>query len=163
MPMVILENSVTVQLPPGFRLIRKDDIHKKFTSEDKTMRDYKLSYFYEWNMESNSTVIVRESPDRMIDGVIMFRFVPGINNPEKIVIEMLARNFSMGRGSSGVGSDLLRVVENNIARPMHIGRIEIEAVKDLEDYYESLGYHPEGREHFDSSWKKIVNMVKTFN
>ncbi len=163
MPLVTLENCVTVKLPPGFRLIRKEDIHKKFTSEDRTMRDYKLSYFYEWNMENNSTVIVRESQDRMIDGVIMFRFVPGINNPEKIVIEMLARNFSMGSGSSGVGADLLKVVENNIARPIHIRRIEIEAIKNLEDYYESLGYHPEGSEYFDSSWKRIVNMVKMIN
>ncbi|MEM0139851.1 MAG: GNAT family N-acetyltransferase [Ferroplasma sp.] len=163
MPNIILENSISVVLPSGFRLIRKDDINKSFKSEDKRMRDYKLPYFYSWNSQSNNTVIVKEAGNGLIDGVIMFRFSPSINKPEKIIIEMLARNFSSNHSNSGVGSELVHVVENNIARQMHIGTVIIEAVKDLENYYASLGYHSSGSEYFDSSWKKVIYMVKNLN
>ncbi len=39
MPAVTLENKITVNLPSGYRLIRKDDVNKPFYSEDKKMSD----------------------------------------------------------------------------------------------------------------------------
>jgi predicted GNAT family N-acyltransferase len=89
----------------------------------------------------------------------MFRLAPNIDRPKTIVIEMLARNFA-ARGSPGTGYDLLAVVERYIAHQLGIERINIEAVKDLEGYYESLGYEPTGENYYDSSWKEIINLSK---
>ncbi|HIH60221.1 MAG TPA: transferase, partial [Ferroplasma sp.] len=44
MPGVVIGHSITVQLPHGYRLIRQSDTGKEFVSEDKKMRDYRLSY-----------------------------------------------------------------------------------------------------------------------
>ncbi|WP_298275240.1 hypothetical protein [Ferroplasma sp.] len=89
----------------------------------------------------------------------MFHLDPSIEHPERIVIEMLARNYA-SPGSSGSGYDLLRVLENNVAKSLQVRRIDIEAVKNLEGYYNSLGYEKTGENYYDSSWKEIVNMTK---
>ena len=159
MPGVVIGHSITVQLPHGYRLIRQSDTGKEFVSEDKKMRDYRLSYFYDWSREDNNIVIVKESHNGGIDGVVMFHLDPSIEHPERIVIEMLARNYA-SPDSSGSGYDLLRVVENNVAKSLQVQRIDIEAVKNLEGYYNSLGYEKTGENYYDSSWKEIVNMTK---
>jgi predicted GNAT family N-acyltransferase len=155
----MIGHSKTVQMPHGYRLIRESDTGKKFVSEDRKMRDYKLSYFYDWSREDNNIVIIKESNNGGVDGVIMFRLSPNIDHPDKIVVEMLARNFA-SPGSSGVGYDILRVIENFVGRQLGIRRINIEAVKNLEGYYNSLGYEKTGENYYDSSWKEIVNMSK---
>ena len=160
MPEVVIGHSITVQLPHSFRLIKASDTGKEFLSEDRKMRDYKISYFYDWSREDNNIVIVHESPDGKLSGVVMFRLVPNIYHPKRIVVEMLARNFASA-GSSGSGYDLLKVIENNVARALHIKRIDIEAVKSLKNYYNSLGYEETGENYYDSSWKEIVNMSKS--
>lgn len=159
MPVVNIGHSKTVRLPKGYRPIRQSDVNREFESDDRKMRDYRLSYFYDWSRGDNNIVLVKESVRGIIDGVIMFRFVPNIEHPKTMVVEMLARNFAAG-GSSGAGYDLLRIIENYIAVQLGIERIDIEAVKDLEGYYESLGYSPTGERYYDSSWKEIVNMSK---
>ena len=159
MPAVMIGHSKTVQLPQGYRLIRESDVNKEFRSEDRKMRDYRLSYFYDWGRGDNNIVLVKESIKGVIDGVVMFRLDPNIDRPKTIVIEMLARNFAAS-GSSGAGYDLLRVIERHIAYQLGIERINIEAVKDLEGYYESLGYNPTGENYYDASWKEIINMSK---
>ncbi|WP_337860923.1 GNAT family N-acetyltransferase [Ferroplasma sp.] len=158
MPEVMISHSINVWLPHNYRLIRKSDIGKKFISEDRKMRDYPLSYFYSWSRDDNNIVIVKESGNGDLDGIIMFRLVPGTAQPDKIVVEMLARNFAIP-GSSGTGHDLLKILENYIAIPLHIKIIEIEAVKSLEEYYKSFGYE-RINSYFDTSWKEIVNMEK---
>lgn len=159
MAVVMIGHSKNVRLPGGYRPIRQSDINKEFQSTDRKMRDYHLSYFYDWSRGDNNIVIVKESVRGVIDGVVMFRLVPNIEHPKTIVVEMLARNFA-SRGSSGAGYDLLAVIEHYIAYQLGIERIDIEAVRDLEGYYESLGYTPTGENYYDSSWKEIVNMSK---
>lgn len=159
MPAVMIGHSKTVQLPQGYRLIRESDVNKEFMSEDRKMRDYHLSYFYDWSRGDNNIVLIKESVKGVIDGVVMFRLSPNIEHPKTIIIEMLARNFA-SRGSSGAGYDLLRIIELYIAHQLGIERINIEAVKDLEGYYESLGYNPTGENYYDASWKQIINMSK---
>ena len=155
----MIGHSKTVRIPKGYRPIRKSDVNLEFESSDRKMRDYHLSYFYDWSRGDNNIVIVRESVRGTIDGVVMFRLVPNIQYPKTIVVEMLARNFAAG-GSSGVGYDLLAVIEHYIAYQLGIERIDIEAVRGLEGYYESLGYSPTDEKYYDSSWKEIVNMTK---
>ena len=61
MPAVMIGHSKTVQLPQGYRLIRESDVNKEFRSEDRKMRDYRLSYFYDWSRGDNNIVLVKES------------------------------------------------------------------------------------------------------
>ncbi|SMD30343.1 Acetyltransferase (GNAT) family [Picrophilus oshimae DSM 9789] len=157
--MINLKNDIYVNLPRGYRLINKYDVNKRFQSNDKNMRDYKLKYFYEWGLEKNNVVLIKESRGN-IDGIIMFRFEPDIKDPDRIVIEMLARNFAAN--NPGSGYLLLRAVES-IASQLGIKKIEIEAIKELEDYYESLGYRSTGKNYYDSSWKDIIIMEKSLN
>ncbi len=157
MPMVKIKNNIYVELPQGYRLIKSSDTKRLFESHDKNMRDYKLKYFYEWGLDKNNVVLIKESHGN-IDSVIMFRFEPDLSNADKIVIEMLARNFAVK--SNGSGYLLLKVVES-IARQLGIGKIEIEAVEGLVDYYESLGYINTGNHYYDSSWKEIIIMEKS--
>ena len=79
------------------------------------------------------------------------------------MIEMLSRNFQSGSSSSGIGTDLLKMAEKHVAGPLGVNEIVIDAVSDLEDYYNNMGYVKTGKEEYDQYWGKIVYMHKILN
>ncbi len=140
--------------------MRRDDVGKPFLTKDSKMRAYSMKYFYEWSTEPDTLVLVAEGNGNVLKGVVVLRFVPGKNNPRSIVIEMLSRNQLQGMHNSGVGAEMIRIVEDYIAKPLGCPEIVIEAVEDLTDYYSSLGYSSTGKEEYDDFWGKVVHMKK---
>ena len=140
--------------------MRRDDVGKPFLTKDSKMRAYSMKYFYEWSTEPDTLVLVAEGNGNVLKGVVVLRFVPGKNNPRSIVIEMLSRNQLQGMHNSGVGAEMIQIVEDYIAKPLGCPEIVIEAVEDLTDYYSSLGYSSTGKEEYDDFWGKVVYMKK---
>ncbi len=140
--------------------MRRDDVGKPFLTKDSKMRAYSMKYFYEWGTEPDTLVLVAEENGNVLTGVVVLRFVPGKNNPRSIVIEMLSRNQLQGMHNSGVGAEMIQIVEDYIAKPLGCPEIVIEAVEDLTDYYSSLGYSSTGKEEYDDFWGKVVHMKK---
>ena len=140
--------------------MRRDDVGKPFLTKDSKMRAYSMKYFYEWSTEPDTLVLVAEGNGNVLKGVVVLRFVPGKNNPRSIVIEMLSRNQLQGMHNSGVGAEMIQIVEDYIAKPLGCPEIVIEAVEDLTDYYSSLGYSSTGKEKYDDFWGKVVHMKK---
>ncbi len=140
--------------------MRRDDVGKPFLTKDSKMRAYSMKYFYEWSTEPDTLVLVAEGNGNVLKGVVVLRFVPGKNNPRSIVIEMLSRNQLQGMHNSGVGAEMIQIVEDYIAKPLGCPEIVIEAVEDLTDYYSSLGYSSTGKEEYDDFWGKVVHMKK---
>ncbi|MEM0157318.1 MAG: GNAT family N-acetyltransferase [Thermoplasmataceae archaeon] len=140
--------------------MRRDDIGKPFFTRDSRMRAYSMKYFYEWSTEPDTLVLVIEGKGNVLEGVVVLKFVPGKNNPRSIVVEMLSRNQLEGLHNSGVGADIIQMVENYIAKPLGCAEIVIEAVNDLTDYYSSLGYSRTGHQEYDDFWGKVVYMKK---
>ncbi|WP_393970821.1 GNAT family N-acetyltransferase [Oxyplasma meridianum] len=163
MPVIKFTESRNISLPKGFRQIRKDDVNKPFSSHDVKMRGYNPGYFYQWSLESDTLVLVKEGSFGYLDGIILLRFIPGKSQPDKMMIEMLSRNFQSGKASSGVGNELLRIAENNIASSLGVKEIIIDAVSSLVDYYTSMGYVKTGKEEYDQYWGNIVYMHKYIN
>lgn len=163
MPVIKFTESRNLDLPPGFRQIRRDDVNKPFSSHDVKMRGYNLGYFYQWSQEPDTLVLVKDGSHGYLDGIILLRFVPGKSQPEKMMIEMLSRNFQSGSSSSGIGTDLLKMAEKHVAGPLGVNEIVIDAVSGLEDYYNNMGYVKTGKEEYDQYWGKIVYMHKILN
>ncbi len=140
--------------------MRRDDMGKPFFNPDSKMRAYSMKYFYEWSTEPDALVLVVEGKGNVLDGVVVLKFVPGKKNPQSIVVEMLSRNHLQGVHNSGVGAEMIRIVENCIAKPLGCPELVIEAVNDLADYYSSLGYSRTGHSEYDDFWGKVVYMKK---
>ena len=160
MPVIRLTENISLRFPAGVRLMRRDDVGKPFFTRDSKMRAYSMKYFYEWSTEPDTLVLVAEGNGNVLKGVVVLRFVPGKNNPRSIVIEMLSRNQLQGMHNSGVGAEMIQIVEDYIAKPLGCPEIVIEAVEDLTDYYSSLGYSSTGKEEYDDFWGKVVHMKK---
>jgi hypothetical protein len=160
MPVIRLNDNISLRFPAGVRLMRRDDVGKPFLTKDSKMRAYSMKYFYEWSTEPDTLVLVAEGNGNVLKGVVVLRFVPGKNNPRSIVIEMLSRNQLQGMHNSGVGAEMIQIVEDYIAKPLGCPEIVIEAVEDLTDYYSSLGYSSTGKEEYDDFWGKVVHMKK---
>ncbi len=160
MAIIKFTESQNFNLPPGYRQIRKDDVNKPFSSHDTKMKGYNLGYFYEWSREPDTIVIVKDGTHGYLDGVILLRFVPGKSRPDKMLVEMLSRNFQAGSSSSGIGTELLSMAEKHVAIPLGVKEIIIDAVSELRSYYSNLGYVETGKEEYDQYWGKIVYMHK---
>jgi len=163
MPVIKFTESRNLSMPQGFRQIRKDDVNKPFSSHDSKMKGYNLGYFYQWSLEPDTLVLVKEGSHGYLDGIILLRFVPGKSQPEKMMIEMLSRNFQSGSSSSGIGTELLMMAEKHVAGPLGTKEIIIDAVSDLVDYYGNMGYAKTGKEEYDQYWGKIVYVHKYLN
>ena len=140
--------------------MRRDDVGKPFFTRDSRMKAYSMKYFYEWSTEPDILVLVVEGKGNVLEGVVVLRFVPGKNNPQSIVVEMLSRNQLQGMHNSGVGAEMIKIVEDYIAKPLGCTEIVIEAVDDLTDYYSSLGYSSTGHDEYDDFWGRVVYMKK---
>jgi len=163
MAIIKFTESKNFNLPQGYRPIRKDDVNKPFLSHDAKMKGYSLGYFYGWSLEPDTLVIVKDGKHGFLEGIILLRFVPGKSQPDKMMVEMLSRNFESGSSSSGIGTELLNIAEKYIAKPIGVTEIIIDAVSELVDYYGHLGYLKMGREEYDQYWGKIVYMHKIIN
>ncbi len=54
-----------IRLPEGFRLIQRGDIGKEFSCGEPRMDRYSLRQYYEWSLEADALVIVREVEGRV--------------------------------------------------------------------------------------------------
>ncbi|MFG1545296.1 MAG: transferase [Thermoplasmataceae archaeon] len=160
MPVIRINDNISLKFPAGVRLMRRDDVGKPFFTRDSKMKAYSMKYFYEWSTEPDTLVLVVEGNGNVLTGIVVLRFVPDKNNPRSIVVEMLSRNQLQGMHNSGVGAEMIRIVEDYIAKPLGCSEIVIEAVEDLTDYYFSLGYSSTGKEEYDDFWGKVVYMKK---
>lgn len=75
-----------IRLPEGFRLIQREDVDKKFSCLEPRMDRYPLRQYYEWSLEPDALVIVREV-EAQVAGVQYLTVHGG-----HIMLEMLARN-----------------------------------------------------------------------
>jgi hypothetical protein len=136
-------------LPEGFRLLRHEDIDQRFSCLEPRMDRYTLKDYFEWSLDSNSLVIVREIEGK-VAGVLYLTVRPGY-----IMIEMLARNKLLDY--PGVGGDLVRVVERVVAPRLGITEIRVEALPDVVSYYDkTLGYEECGEPYQDSEWGSLT-------
>ena len=134
-----------VRLPEGFRLIRREDISQKFSCLEPRMDRYTLRQYYEWSLERDALVIVREV-EGLVAGVQYVTVHSGY-----IMLEMLARNKLLDY--PGAGGDLVRVVERVVAPQVGVREIRMEALEHVVRYYDDvLGYEEVGRPYRDPEW-----------
>ncbi len=134
-----------IRLPEGFRSIRREDIGQKFSCGEPRMDRYTLSQYYEWSLEPDALVIVREVESHVagVQYITVHR--------EHIMLEMLARNKLLDY--PGAGGDLVRVVERVVAPQLGIAEIRMDALQHVVRYYDDfLGYEEIGRPYRDPEW-----------
>ncbi len=141
--------SERIRLPEGFRLIRSEDIGQPFSCLEPHMDRYTLRDYYQWSLDSDALVIVREI-EGQIAGVQYLTVHPGY-----IMLEMLARNKLLEY--PGAGGDLVRVVERSVAPQLGMAEIRMEAMQRVVSYYDDvLGYEEYGASYQDSEWGRIT-------
>ncbi len=134
-----------IRLPEGFRLIQRGDIEQEFSCGEPRMDRYSLRQYYEWSLEPDALVIVRE-----VEGQIAGVQYLTVHNGN-IMLEMLARNKLLQY--PGAGGDLVRVVERRVAPQLGISEIRMEALQHVVRYYDDvLGYEESGKPYRDSEW-----------
>jgi hypothetical protein len=131
-----------IRLPEGFRLIRREDVDKEFSCLEPRMDRYPLRQYYEWGLEPDALVIIREV-EGQVAGVQYLTVRSGY-----IMLEMLARNKLLQH--PGAGGDLVRVVERVLAPQLGIYEIRMEALHHVIRYYDDvLGYEEMGKSYRD--------------
>lgn len=134
-----------IRLPEGFRLIQRGDVDQEFSCGEPRMDRYSLRQYYEWSLEPDALVIVRE-----VEGQIAGIQYLTVHNGY-IMLEMLARNKLLQY--PGAGGDLVRVVERRVAPQLGISEIRMEALQHVVRYYDDvLGYEESGKPYRDSEW-----------
>lgn len=109
------------------------------------MDTYTLGQYYEWSLEPDALVIVREVEGHLA-GVQFITVHRGY-----LMLEMLARNKLLDY--PGAGGDLVRVVERVVAPQLGILEIRMEALQHVVRYYDDvLGYEESGRSYRDPEW-----------
>ncbi|MDG6966176.1 MAG: hypothetical protein JRN58_00845 [Nitrososphaerota archaeon] len=109
------------------------------------MDKYPLRQYYEWSLEPEALVIVREVESRVAG--VQYLMVHG----GYIMLEMLARNKLLQY--PGAGGDLVRVVERVVAPQLGITEIRMEALQHVVRYYDDvLGYEESGKSYRDPEW-----------
>ncbi|MHB9161320.1 MAG: hypothetical protein ACYC6W_10640 [Nitrosotalea sp.] len=134
-----------MKFPDGIRFIEKNDIHKHIKSFVSEMDKFTLADYYEWSLEENSHVIVREI-DENISAVLYLTL-----HDDHIMIEMAVRNKEFV-SSKGSGGDLIKAVETVIARYYGKKEIRLEAMEQVADYYTKfLKYEKYDKPYKDST------------
>jgi hypothetical protein len=134
-----------IRLPDGFRPIRREDISQKFNCGEPRMDRYTLRQYYDWSLEPDALVIVREI-EGAVAGVLYMTAHGGY-----IMLEMLARNKLLDY--SGTGGDLVRAIERVVAPQLGVTEIRMEALQHVVRYYDdALGYEETGRSYRDPEW-----------
>jgi len=134
-----------ITLPEGFRLMRLDDIGQSFSCGEPRMDRYTLRHYYDWSLEPDALVIVREI-EGLVAGVQFVTVHSGY-----IMLEMLARNKLLDY--PGAGGDLVRVVERVVAPQLGVREVRMEALEHVVKYYDDvLGYEETGKPYRDPEW-----------
>lgn len=140
-----LELKDRIRLPEGFRLIRPEDVNQEFSCLEPRMDRFTLRQYYEWSLEPDALVIVREVEGK-VAGVQYLTVRSG-----HIMLEMLARNKLLQY--PGAGGDLVRVVERIVAPQLGITEIRMEALQHVVRYYDDvLRYEEYGTPYRDPEW-----------
>ena len=136
-------------LPEGFRWIVEEDCNQEFKCFHPKMDEYRLFDYYLCSQDTNSLVIVREVEGR-IAGVAYLTV-----RRDHIMVERLARNKLFNY--PGAGSNLLRVIENEVAPQLGIHEVRLEAFPHVVDHYDrKLGYEEDGNPYVDREWGRLT-------
>lgn len=139
-------------LPEGFRLIHESDCGIEFESGAELMDRFRLADYYEWSLEPDSIVLVRELDGRPV--ALVHITVHG----DHVMIEMMARDRN---SRAGLGLEILALVEKIIAPKLKRIEIRLEAKGEkLADWYASRGYVRFGLPYDDPEWGRLVPMKK---
>jgi uncharacterized protein with PhoU and TrkA domain len=143
------------ELPYGFRYIKYADTTKDLKSFVPEMDMYTLLDYYQWSLEPNSLVIIREVEEK-ISAVAHVTI-----HEDHVMLEMLVRNkLHSYHGSAG---DLVVLVEKMIS--LHYGKKQVclEAMEHIVKYYSGRGYKIYGKSYSDVTWGDLTPMKKQLN
>ncbi len=141
-----------LELPDGFRYIGYHDTTKDLKSFVPEMDRYTLADYYQWSLEDNSLVIIRE-----IEGKIAAVALVTIHD-DYVMLEMLVRNKL--HSYSGSAGDLVILVEKLIAPHYRKKQVRLEAMKDVVQYYSGRRYMIYGKSYADADWGELTPMEK---
>ena len=134
-----------MELPEGFRWLRREDIGTPFKTLDKSMDQFPLEAYYEWSLDDDALVIVRERSGQLA-AIVCARA-----RQDHLMIEMVGRNKLLGL--PGVGAELVALLETHIAPKLGIHEVRLEARPGLVPYYDDvLGYEEYDAEVEDKGW-----------
>ncbi|NHI02325.1 hypothetical protein DYY67_2007 [Candidatus Nitrosotalea sp. TS] len=140
------------ELPHGFRYIRHTDTKRSLKSFVPEMDRYTLEYYYQWSLEPNSLVVLREVEEK-IAAVAHVTI-----HDDHVMLEMLVRNkIHSYHGSAG---DLVILVEKLIAPHYGKNEIRLEALNHIVSYYGTRGYEIYGKSYRDVTWEDLTPMRK---
>lgn len=140
------------ELPHGFRYIRHTDTKISLKSFVSEMDRYTLEYYYQWSLEPNSLVVLREVEEK----IAAVAHVTIHDN--HVMLEMLVRNkIHSYNGSAG---DLVILVEKLIAPHYGKNEIRLEALNHIVSYYGTRGYEIYGKSYRDDDWGDLTPMRK---
>jgi hypothetical protein len=109
------------------------------------MDRYSLSDYYDWSLESDALVVVREIEEQVAG--VQYLTV----HRDYIMLEMLARNKLLP--FRGAGGDLVRVVERIIAPQLGVSEIRMEALQEVVRYYDdTLEYQEYAMPYESPGW-----------
>ena len=113
------------------------------------MDEYTLIDYFMWSKDDDSLVIVREVDGRNA-GVVYLTV-----HESHIMVEMLARNKLLDY--PGAGSNLLRVIENEVAPQLGIHEVKLEALPHVVSHYDTvLGYEEYENTYIDKEWGELT-------
>ena len=140
------------ELPYGFRYIEYTDTTKDLRSFVPEMDMYTLLDYYQWSLESNSLVIIREVEEK-IAAVAHVTI-----HEDHVMLEMLVRNkLHSYHGSAG---DLVVLVEKLIAPHYEKKQVRLEAMEHIVKYYSGRGYKIYSKPYHDVTWGDLTPMKK---
>ena len=141
-----------LDLPEGFRLIRKGDRTVPFVIGDPVMGVHPLTEYYEASRRADSYVILRLMGSRIAAALLM------VVHPEHIELAMLVRNQRYPE-YKGAGGDLVRLIETVVAPQLGKTELRMEALdrKPLVRYYDDvLRYQEYAERYVDPEWGSLV-------
>lgn len=143
------------ELPYGFRYIEYADTTKDLRSFVPEMDRYALLDYYQWSLEPNSLVIIREVEEK-IAAVAHVTI-----HEDHVMLEMLVRNkLHSYHGSAG---DLVVLVEKLISPHYGKKQVRLEAMEHIVKYYSGRGYEVYGKSYRDVTWGDLTPMKKRLN
>lgn len=140
------------ELPDGFRYIVYHDTKHDLKSFVPEMDRYTLEWYYQWSLERNSLVIIREIEEK-IAAVAHVTI-----HDDHVMLEMLVRNKLYSY--SGSAGDLVILVEKLIAPHYGKNEVRLEALNDIVSYYGARGYEIYDKSYHDDDWGDLTPMKK---
>ncbi|MGI0060044.1 MAG: hypothetical protein ACREBJ_09780 [Nitrosotalea sp.] len=140
------------ELPDGFRYIEHDDTTKDLKSFVSEMDRYTLEDYYQWSLEDNSLVIIREVEGKI--SAVAHVMIHG----DYVMLEMLVRNKL--HSYSGSAGDLVILVEKLIAPHYGKKQVRLEAMEHIISYYVGRRYEIHGKPYHDADWGDLTPMKK---